>query len=200
MPMNKRDTKKHLFEKGAEPIHLKGYNSTGIQEILQAAGVPKGSFYYHFKNKEDYVLQLMDYFGNYVFGWLDRIFSDTGKSPVSRLRTFFSEFLLFIQEKQYKGGCPIGNLAQEMGDINDAIASKANQLIDGMKTRFVRVLSEAQKTGEISPDHEVDDVADFIINAWQGAIIRTKILRNDTALKLIDRYIFDILLKRSKNS
>ena len=100
--MNKRDTKTLLFEKGAEPIHLKGYNSTGIQEILQAAGVPKGSFYYHFKNKEDYVLQLMDYFGNFVFGWLDRILEDTDKTPINRLRTFFPNSCWIIKRNNIR--------------------------------------------------------------------------------------------------
>jgi len=50
------------LERGAEIIHLKGFNHTGVQEVLRAAGVPKGSFYNYFKNKEDFGLQVIDYF------------------------------------------------------------------------------------------------------------------------------------------
>jgi TetR/AcrR family transcriptional repressor of nem operon len=51
----KEDTKQRLLMTGAEIMHLKGFNHTGIQEILDKAGVPKGSFYNYFKSKEDFV-------------------------------------------------------------------------------------------------------------------------------------------------
>lgn len=191
----KRDTKTLLFEKGAELIYLKGYNSTGLQEILQAAGVPKGSFYFHFKSKEDYVLQLMDYFGDFMFAWLDKTLNEPDKSPLTRLRTFFQEFLAYYKGNGYKGGCPIGNLSQEMGDINDTIASKAETLLGGMKIRFIKTLLEAQHQDEISSSIDVETTADFIINSWQGAVTRTKILRSDAAMLLFEKTIFDNLLK-----
>jgi TetR/AcrR family transcriptional regulator, transcriptional repressor for nem operon len=55
------------LERGAEIIHLKGFNHTGVQEVLRAAGVPKGSFYNYFKNKEDFGLQVIDYFMEFFF-------------------------------------------------------------------------------------------------------------------------------------
>ena len=58
----RQNTRQKILEVGAEIIHLKGYNHTGLQEILQAAGVPKGSFYNYFKNKEDFGLQVIDFF------------------------------------------------------------------------------------------------------------------------------------------
>ena len=47
-----KDTKNKLLQIGAKHIHLKGFNNTGLQEILKEANVPKGSFYFYFKSKE----------------------------------------------------------------------------------------------------------------------------------------------------
>jgi TetR/AcrR family transcriptional regulator, transcriptional repressor for nem operon len=193
--MNQRDTKQILFEKGADPIYLKGYHSTGIQEILKAANVPKGSFYFHFKSKEDYVLQLMDYFGDFMFSWMDKTLNKSEQTPLTNIRTFYAEFLEYFQEREYKGGCPIGNLAQEMGDISDSIANKAEALLQGMKTRIAKNLSLAKEQSEIPKIVNVDEIADFMINSWEGAITRTKILRNDSAMILFDKMIFDVLRK-----
>ena len=138
----------------------------------------------------------MDYFGAFMFAWLDRIFSDTHKTPLNRLRTFFAEFLDYYRSRGYKGGCPIGNLSQEMGDINDSIAAKAEVLIGGMKSRFINMLRKARDKGEVKEDLDLESTADFMINAWQGAVLRTKILRNDSALNLFDDMIFNTILKK----
>jgi len=60
--MNSDTTKNRIIQKGAELVYLKGFNNTGIQEVLQAAEVPRGSFYFYFKNKEEFGLCLVDYF------------------------------------------------------------------------------------------------------------------------------------------
>ena len=59
--MTKTDTKRKILEHGARLVHMKGFNHTGIQEILEVAGVPKGSFYFYFKSKEEFGLELVDY-------------------------------------------------------------------------------------------------------------------------------------------
>ncbi|MFZ1037037.1 MAG: TetR/AcrR family transcriptional regulator, partial [Smithella sp.] len=58
----KTDKKQELIAVGAKLMHLKGYNDTGVQEILDKAGLPKGSFYNYFKNKEDFGLLVIDYY------------------------------------------------------------------------------------------------------------------------------------------
>lgn len=193
--MAKKDTKQILFEKGAEPIYLKGYHSTGIQEILKAANVPKGSFYFHFKSKEDYVLQLLDYFGAFMFDWMDRTLKRPNHSALKNLRDFYAEFLDYFRKRNYTGGCPVGNMAQEMGDVSEAIAAKAESLLGGMKERIAACLKKAKEVGDIPKAVVVDEMADFMINSWEGAVTRTKILRNDSAMLLFDKMIFDILLK-----
>ena len=120
----KENVKERILEKGAEIIHQKGYNHTGIQEILDAAGVPKGSFYNYFKNKEDFGLQVIDYFVAYFDGLAREILDNHSIPPLERVRKLLEAFIDFFRSKQYTLGCPIGNLAQEMGDLSAPFQKK----------------------------------------------------------------------------
>jgi TetR/AcrR family transcriptional repressor of nem operon len=84
----KQDTKQKIIQAGAKIIHRKGYNHTGIQEVLKAAGVPKGSFYFYFNNKEDFGLHVIDFFNNMLLGMVEPVISDKNISPVRLLEIY----------------------------------------------------------------------------------------------------------------
>ncbi len=100
----KQGTKKKILRAGAEIIHQKGFNNTGIQEILKSAGVPKGSFYFYFESKEDFGLHLIDFFSDFFFLRCDEYLKDASMPPIQRLRAFFHEFLVYFEENEFKGG------------------------------------------------------------------------------------------------
>ena len=110
------NTKQNILQIGAEIIHRKGYNATGLQEILRAANVPKGSFYNHFKSKEDFGLQVIDFFTDFFAQFCKDIFEDSNRSPLGRLELLLDRFMEFFDSRGYTCGCPVGNLAQELGD------------------------------------------------------------------------------------
>jgi len=128
----KEDTKTRILERGAEIIHLKGFNHTGVQEVLRAAGVPKGSFYNYFKNKEDFGLQVIDYFMEFFSRLARETLGDLSVPPLGRIRNFLCWFIEFFKSKDFAYGCPIGNLAQEMGDLSPAFREKLKQGLDAM--------------------------------------------------------------------
>jgi len=90
------DTKNRILQIGAEIIHRKGYNHTGIQEILNAAQVPKGSFYNYFKSKEDFGLHVIDYFSDHFKQLSDSLFADSFISPLKRVKKVLEEFKDFF--------------------------------------------------------------------------------------------------------
>ena len=100
----KRDTKARILEVGGEIVHQKGYNSAGIQEVLKAAGVPKGSFYFYFKNKEDFGLQLIDHYTDLICDRLDEYLGDQKVPPIQRLRNCFKWFVAVFEQNDFKGG------------------------------------------------------------------------------------------------
>lgn len=193
--MHKTDAKERILEQGSAIVHKKGFHHTGIQEILQAAGIPKGSFYFYFKNKEEFGLELIDYYTNIFFSKYDGYLSSPNLSPVNKLREFFADYLDFFLKNDFQGGCPLGNLAQEMGDQNMAFQEKLNDIFSQIIERIADLLKEAQEMGEISVLLNVSEAAEFVFNSWQGAIIKMKTARTTDSLRILDKMIFDYLLK-----
>lgn len=188
-------TRERILQVGAEMIHRKGFNNTGIQEILNAVQVPKGSFYNYFKSKEDFGLQVIDHFDAHFSRLVNDILEDGSLSPLERIRKFLNWFTDFFRSKDYACGCPFGNLSQEMGDLSPAFRDRLKVAIDSMAQNFTKVLREAQIAGEISETLDPGETAYFIIASWQGALMRMKIVKGPAPLENHRRFIFDYILK-----
>ncbi|MBU1001835.1 MAG: TetR/AcrR family transcriptional regulator [Proteobacteria bacterium] len=187
-------TRERIIEVGARIIHHNGFNNTGIKEILDAAEVPKGSFYFYFKNKEDFGLQVVDYyvvyFGRMAMGILD----ETDGPPLVRFRLLHEKFRDFYQAQECSLGCPVGNLAQEMGDLNPAFRKRLSRAIDGMASMYCSVLTEAQQAGDIDPALDVREVSYFLVSSWHGALARMKVTKDIEPLDLFIRMAFERVL------
>ncbi|MCP4628654.1 MAG: TetR family transcriptional regulator [bacterium] len=191
----KTNTKQKILQTGAEIIHLKGYNATGLQEILSAANVPKGSFYNHFKSKEDFGLQVIEYFSEFFDQFCKDIFEDSTRAPLERLELLLNRFMEFFVSKEYTCGCPVGNLAQELGDISPGFQKKLSKSIDAMVDQYAAIIAEAQAGGEISQDLNPEKTANFIVSSWHGALVHMKVARSVEPLKNHKQFIFNYILK-----
>ncbi len=187
----KQDVKQRILEKGAEIIHQKGYYHTGVQEILDAAKVPKGSFYNYFNNKEDFGLQVIDYFVAYFDTIALEILEDQSFPPLERVRKLLDHFIDFFRAKRYTLGCPIGNLGQEMGDLSKPFQKKLKWALDRMAGHYIKVLSEAQSKGDLPQGVDTRQTAFFLITSWHGALIRMKIERSPEPLEDHKNFIFN---------
>lgn len=171
----KQDTKFKIIEAGAKIIHHKGFNHTGIQEVLNAANVPKGSFYFYFNNKEDFGMHVIEFFNDKIKNMLSPFVEEKEISPVQRLEKIFNWYIQLFEDVKFQNGCPIGNLGQEMGDLSTAFREKLSESVDLMVKIYKGLLDEALENGEIPVDLDTNEAASFIVTSWQGALIRMKI-------------------------
>jgi TetR/AcrR family transcriptional repressor of nem operon len=142
----------------------------GIFQYLQG----KGSFYNYFKSKDDFGLQVIDYYVEQFALLLDNTIKDSTLSPTGKMRKVLLFFMDFYKSKNYAYGCPIGNLSQEMGDLSPVFSEKLRNAGDKMVDSCLVLLEEAQKTGEISPQLNLRETTYFIISSWHGALMRMK--------------------------
>ena len=191
----KENIKTKILETGAEIIHLKGFNHTGIQEILNAASVPKGSFYHYFKNKEDFGLQVIDYFNEYFSLSCKDILEDAAQPPLEKIRQILQRFIEFFRSKDCAYGCPIGNLSQEMGDLSPPFQTKLKEAMDSMVDMYAGIIREGQKSGEISSQLDAGKAAEFLVSSWEGALLHMKIEKSLESLENHQRFIFEYILK-----
>lgn len=193
--MTSATTKEHILACGGEIIHHKGFHATGLQEILQSAGVPKGSFYFYFKSKDDFGLELIDHYRRNLAEQLRPVIKDDTLAPIERLERFFLWFRDHCAANGYIKGCPIGNLIQELGDVQPAFREKLQGSLERVIV-FVRSQLELAREQQLIPsDLDPDATARFIISAWQGALLRMKAVAGPEPLDNFHHMIFSVLLK-----
>ncbi len=186
--------KEEILKKGAKIIHLKGYHNTGINEILKSSGVPKGSFYFYFKNKEDFGLQLIDYLSTHFTSQANKHFLNSDKMYLGRLSDFFDEFQRYFNAQICTLGCPIGNLSLEMSDLSETFRKKLAIVMESMKQSILKFLTAAQDNREISSTFDINEISDFIINSWEGAVLRMKVNRDISPMNVFKKTIFESIL------
>jgi TetR/AcrR family transcriptional repressor of nem operon len=100
------------------------------------------------------------------------------------------------EQKGCKGGCPIGNLTQEMADLKEFFRIKLNQAFGRMSNLMAECLDQAGSLNQIDSSLDAHETADFILNSWEGALLRMKAQCSLQPLVVFDTVIFDGLLKR----
>lgn len=180
-----RDTRQELINAGLAVLTEKGYSYTGIDEILRKAGVPKGSFYHYFDNKESFGRILIEAYGRYFAGKLERWFRDSRLSPLQRLDAFVEDAKAGMKKFDYRRGCLIGNLGQEMTALPDGFRALLQEVFRDWEQHTAEVLREAQQTGEISTHIRCDQMAHFFWIGWEGAVLRAKL---DQSPKPLDQF------------
>jgi TetR/AcrR family transcriptional repressor of nem operon len=171
-------TKQVILEKGARLIHERGYHSTGITEILKAAGVPKGSFYYYFPSKEAFGLEVIDYYRSHFSSLAGQHLTQNDRPAIDRLKAMFERFEQFYVSEGARLGCPVGNLASELGDVNESFRAKLAEVVDEMCGAVEAFLKAAAEGGELRGDIDRPKTAEFIIQGWEGALVLMKVAGN----------------------
>lgn len=174
----RNDTRQELIRVGTEIIAQRGFNTTGIEAVLKTAKVPKGSFYYYFASKDDFGLAVIDQFAAEYMHELDEFLKDKSASPLTRIRNYLEAGVAAMTGCACSRGCPIGNLSQEMANQSEKFRARLEQVFLSWKRRLAECLEEARQAGEISPESDVEQLAEFLLTGWEGASLRAKVTRS----------------------
>ncbi len=197
-PMPKEDTRQLILNHGARLVHARGFVNTGIQEILKASSVPKGSFYFYFKSKDDFGQALVDHYSKFISAMFDSYLKDESRTPMERLRRFFDDSCAFYTGNRFSSGCPIGNLSQEMSDISEPLREKLKDAYSKMKSTLQSCIEEARDRGEVSKSMDAGNLATFILNGWEGALIDMKLSKSVTPLVIFADMLFGHIIQGEK--
>jgi TetR/AcrR family transcriptional repressor of nem operon len=194
--MPRTDTLVGILRRGAGIVHRKGFRSTGLQEVLEEAGVPKGSFYHYFKSKDEFGLHLVDFFNGLLSARIEDSLGRTDLPPLKRLRKFFGDFNEYFSENNYEGGCPLGNLSLEMADHSTLFREKLEGVFASFRESMEKCLEEAVYRKELPASMDVRGTAEFMVNSWEGAVLRMKVAKDQGPLEAFENVVFSSLLKK----
>ena len=190
--MMTQPTQQRLIEAGLAMLLERGYNSLGVQTLLDATGVPKGSFYHHFKDKEDFALTVIDTYIGEVHQVLDMCLGDESLPPLQRIRRFFELVSQKYREDGYMG-CLMGGLGQELSGTSEAFRRKIEWCFSSIGERMAVCLSEAKARGDIPPSVDTDRMGHLLVDCWEGAALRSRLRRDpQSLLGMLDFYMRSI--------
>lgn len=172
-----------------------GYNGLGVGPLLEEAQVPKGSFYHHFENKEDFALQVIDQYMQQVHVGLDQCLGETAQPPLERVRRFFE-----LTEESYRRegylGCLLGGLGQELSGVNDVFRRKIEKCFSEISARTAECLEEARQRGDIPAGSDPRRMASLLVDCWEGAALRSRLRGNPSPLKSMLEFYFQSVAGR----
>jgi len=149
-------TRDQILNAASRLIHVQGYQSTSLDDVLRESGVGKGNFYYYFKSKEDLGYAIIDRIRRaFVERGLGPAFGDTDADPVGQLHAFFDRVL----DSQRQRNC------------------------DVYRDHVAEAIRRGQQSGRLRPDADAVRVAQFLVGALEGAILLGKVTRDITVIE-----------------
>ena len=184
-PANPR-VREALLDAGERLIHERGYNGAGVKEIVDAAGVPKGSFYGYFESKEALLVAVVERYWDDVQARHGALLEDSSRPPRERIQAFFAAMADDHELRNFALGCLLGSMALEMSNVSESARTSLTGLFEQWEARLAAVLDEAGLPREL---------AAALIEAWEGAAMRGKIAQDREPYERFERVTLPRLLK-----
>jgi TetR/AcrR family transcriptional repressor of nem operon len=183
-----------LIQAGTEVMLVKGYTNTGIQEVLNSLGVPKGSFYHYFESKESFAVAIIQHLDHGQTADMLTVLRNPDQTPLQRLKTYCEECKRALLTQECRKGCLIGNLSQEMADQSETLRRELSSIWNKRLDILAACIEEGQATGEIRKDCAPRKLAYLFNSGWNGAVMHSKAVKNPEALDAFIELMFDHFL------
>ena len=193
--MPKPSHREALLEAGLQVVLAQGYCGASVRDIVQAAGVPQGSFTNHFRSKEAFGLEVLDRYFTLVRENIDKTLRNDSTAPLARLRKWVDLQIRYLEQAGMRSGCLIGNYGVETSDHSEAIRRRLVEIFAEIHESVVYCLKAAVTAGDLSPATDCEEVAHFLYASLQGAILESKVQRSSEPLKRFKKVVFSTLLR-----
>ena len=193
-----RTQNKHAYAEAKLKMVIQGealfrsmsYSSVGINEILKACNVPRGSFYHYFESKQSFALAVLEHYHAGQMDYARLVLRDEKRKPSLRLKAFFNGAKKEFETRKYADGCLMCNLSAEVAD-NDEEFRQALATCWTELSREIAACVKLLAPGDVAlPRLSSKDTADWLLNAWCGALSRMKVEKSVRPLTLFEKTIF----------
>lgn len=174
-----------LLREGLHQLYARGFHGTTIDGILDAAGVPKGSFYHHFGSKEAFARQVL---ARYMQFQLDQLAEWSGRAelPVPALLAgYFRAMAARFTGSGHQRACLAGKLATELAAGHEGFRARLAEDLGGWRERIAGLLETGQQRGEVRADQPAGLLADAVLALVQGAFVLALAAREDASLESV---------------
>ena len=193
--MSKPSNREKILTEGLRVVHERGYAGASVRDIVQAAGVPQGSFTNHFASKEAFGLEILElYFSRGCETMRDTLRNDA-LAPLERLGAYIDTNKVRLNKNGMRNGCLFGNFSAEASDHSEIIRQRLVEIFAEVRDAVAYCLKAAVKAGELPADFDCDDVAGFVVSSLQGANLVAKAERSPAPVERFKRILFENVLR-----
>jgi TetR/AcrR family transcriptional repressor of nem operon len=190
-----------LLEAGVTLFAEKGFHGTGVKDMVERAGVPKGSFYNYFDSKEAFGAAILRHYADLQAAeWQQYSREVDSTDPLLALRTIYERIVADYEACDDRCGCLLGNFAGEIAQSSELCRTTSRQTVDEWRVGFAEYLRRGQKRGSVRNDLSADALADFFGNAWEGSLLRMKLEDSIEPLKACVHLMFAVFQIRPLTS
>lgn len=179
-----------------QAIVTKSYHAVGLKEILDEAGVPKGSFYHYFRSKEEFAVSIIEYSTEVSLKGMREVLLDRSRSPLGRIRCYFESCLDHHRECGVRRECLMAKLGLETSLLSETMRAAVKCGFDQVNALLAQVIREAQAAGEVAASEDPERLAGFLSGAWEGAMIRMQVDRDVRPVNDFLEIVFTRLLRK----
>ena len=174
-------TRLNILQKAFELVYVKGYQTTSIDEILSTTQVTKGAFYYHFKNKDEMCIAIINELLKPTFeiNFLEPLRNLTG-DPLVMLYDMMYGILMENEVMTVEHGCPASNFTQEMAPWNVDFTAALNGLSNQWKQAIADAVERGKQNGYVRQDVDGEQVAVFVLSGYWGIRNMGKLVNNES--------------------
>jgi len=192
--MAKLSHRDKILTEGLRVVHERGFAGASVRDIVEAAGVPQGSFTNHFVSKEAFCLEVLDLYFEDVRAMIQRTLRNDSLPPLKRLRAFVDAQIKYLNRIGWRNGCLIGNFSAEASEHSELIRTRLVEIFEEMRQSVAYCLRAAVKMGEVARKSDCDELGGFLVASLQGAILQSKAERRSVPIERFKRLIFSTLL------
>ena len=193
--MPKPSNRYRILEAGLKVMFRQGYGGAGVRDIVAEASAPQGSFTNHFRSKEDFAREVLDLYFDHTKRAVVEALDDHSLGPRDRLRRYLDIITGRLSGAEFGRGCLIGDFSLEAAPQSEMLRTRLAEIFAEWRSPFAACIAEGQATGEIAATFAPEDLADFLLSSWEGAILRMKVERNAEPLERFKRIVFATVFK-----
>ncbi|CAN5426250.1 TetR/AcrR family transcriptional regulator [soil metagenome] len=192
--MAKVSNREKILDAGLKLVHERGYGAAGVRDIVQAAGVPQGSFTNHFASKEAFGLEILEmYFAN-SRSVIDATLRNDARPALERLRAYLKANKDHIGLEGMRNGCLLGNFSAEVVDQSEPMRLRLVEIFNEVRAAVAYCLTAAVAAREVRADLDVETIAGFIVSGLQGSILLAKAERDVGPVERFEETLFSAVL------
>ncbi len=197
--MPKPSNRGRILEAGLEVMFRKGYLGAGVRDIVAEASAPQGSFTNHFRSKEAFAREVLDLYFDHTKRFVAETLENRDFTPRERLRRYLDIITDRLAGAKFARGCLIGDFSLEAAPHSEALRARLAEIFAEWRAPFAACIAEGQGAGEIADTFAADELAEFLLSAWEGAILRMKVERNAEPLERFKRIVFATVFKEPRS-